>query len=181
MVYSEYTRLRIIFYHQKGLSSAAIAEKVRSEGMDISAVGVWKLLRSYKETGIIQRQPGSGRPSLVTAEIAAIIERQMQLDDETTATQLRAILEAKGHKLSLSTIQRSRHQLGWTFRGSAYCQLIRDANKRKRLDWARDNLTVALSDGFTNVIWTDKSSIQLDCHRRHCFRKAGCVPKPKPR
>ena len=43
----------------------------------------------------------------------------MQEDDETTAHQLhRALLEAG------STIIRGRTELGWTFRGSAYCQLM---------------------------------------------------------
>jgi len=48
--------------------------------------------------------------------------------------------------------------LGWTFRGSAYCQLIRDVNKEKRLDfaWAHS------SDNFGNVIFTDECSVQLE-------------------
>ena len=32
---------------------------------------------------------------------------------------------------SHSTILRNRRSLGWTFRGSAYCQMIRDVNKTK--------------------------------------------------
>lgn len=49
----------------------------------------------------------------------------MRSDDETTATQLQSILAWKGIYISLATILRNRHQLGWTYRGSAYCQLIR--------------------------------------------------------
>ena len=63
----------------------------------------------------------------------------MQLDDETTATQLRRLLEQqgvlfnqsfivrsqKGNKLSLRTILRAWANLGWVFQGSAYCQTIR--------------------------------------------------------
>ena len=69
----------------------------------------------------------------------------MQLDDETTAVQLQRILAINGHPLSLKTILRSRTKLGWTFRGSAYCQLIREANKVKRLEWARKFTEEALS------------------------------------
>ena len=61
----------------------------------------------------------------------------MRLDDETTATQLHELLTHNGISLSLRTILRCREQLGWTFRGSAYCQLIRDVNKQKRLDWGQ--------------------------------------------
>ena len=31
------------------------------------------------------------------------------------------------------------------------------------------------------VVRTDEASIQLESHRRHSFRKAGCQPRPKPR
>ena len=47
--------------------------------------------------------------------------------------ELENILSEKGHNMSISTVLR---KLGWTCRGSAYCQLIREANKAKRLEWA---------------------------------------------
>ena len=64
----------------------------------------------------------------------------MRLDDETTAHQLHRLLVEKGYSISLRTILRCRTALGRTFRGSAYCQLIREANKTKRLAWAQQHL-----------------------------------------
>ena len=75
----------------------------------------------------IVRQPGSGRPSLVTEEVKRIVEHQMRLDDETT--ELHALLQGKGFPLLLRTVLRCHSSLGWTFRGSSYCHLIREANK----------------------------------------------------
>ena len=80
---------------------------------------------------------GSGRPTKITSGVLRLVECQMQIDDETTAIQLQKILFENGHPLSINTILRSRDRLGWTFRGSAYCQMIREQNKEKRLDWAR--------------------------------------------
>lgn len=106
----------------------------------------------------------------------------MRRDDETTAIQLQKLLVDKGHPLSLKTILASREMLGWTFRGSAYCQVIREANKQKRLDWALQYSQEAATDnGFEDVLWTDESSIQLECHRRFSYRKMGEPAKPKPR
>ena len=181
MVFCDYTKQRILFHYFRGLKSTAIVEEIRREGGRVSVAGVWKFLKRYQETGTISRKQGSGRPSKITSAIEDIVERQMQLDDETTAVQLRTILSAAGHPLSLRTILRSRSKLGWTFRGSAYCQLIRHANKQARLKWAEEQLTASQNDGFKNVIWTDESSIQLESHRRHSYRKKGCLPKPKPR
>lgn len=125
----------------------------------------------------IARKPGSGRPSKINSVVLGLVEQQMRADDETTAVQLCEILTRHGIQLSLRTILRSRDNLGWTFRGSAYCQLIRDANKIKRLDWAHQYS----SDNFEDVIWSDEASVQLETHRRHCYRKVGEPPVPKPR
>ena len=78
----------------------------------------------------------------------------MQEDDETSATQLLAKLASLGVYVSLATIVRNRVQLGWTYRGSAYCQLIRHQNKEKRLEWAR----TYLHNNFDYVIWMKQLS-----------------------
>jgi len=182
MAYSEYTKQRILFYWFKGgYKPTAIAEKLAREGIKVSRVGVWKFIRRYEKNGTIQRVPGSGRRSKVTAEVLRIVDRQMAEDDETTAVQLQRLLAGKGHKLSLKTILRSRCKLGWTFRGSAYCQLIREANKTKRLEWAKEYLQASQNDGFRDVVWTDECSVQLETHRRHSWRRKGELPRPKPR
>ena len=49
----------------------------------------------------------------------------MRQGDETTAHQLHKVLLANNIDISLNTtcILRCRSALGWTFRGSAYCQM----------------------------------------------------------
>ncbi len=101
----------------------------------------------------------------------------MWYDNETTAMQLREILMRNGISLHIRTVLRSREQLGWTFRGSAYCQLIRDANKQKRLEWAVRNQ----HDRFEDVIFSDECSVHLETHRLRCYRKVGEKPRNKPR
>ena len=124
---------------------------------------------------------GSGRPTKITRAVLQIVEEQMQKEDETTAVQLQKILVDKGQPLSLKTILKSREKLGWTFWGSVYCQIIRDANKTKRLQWAMDHLEEYNDNKFEDVLWTDESSIQLESHKRFCCCKKGAPAKPKPR
>ena len=90
----------------------------------------------FKETGFIARRSGSSRPAKITDEMKAIVERQAEHDDETTVKQLQATLAAKDLLASHSTVLRCRKTLRWTFHGSAYCQIIRDINKAKQLEWA---------------------------------------------
>ena len=123
--------------------------------------------KRYVETSSIARRQGSGRPTLRTAALLQTIEDIMQADDEATAVQIRSYLLQRSQRLlSLSTILRARRELGWAYRRSAYYQLIHQANKEKRLEWARAHL-------HDDVLWTDESSVQLECHKRVCCRKKG--------
>ena len=177
MVYTDYTKLRILYFYTHGYRPSAIKRSLELEGISVSVKGVAKFIARFSRTGTIARQPGSGRRTKITEEVKGIVEEQMQRDDETIASQLHVLLVSLGHRLDLRTILRCRTLLGWTFRGSAYCQLIRDVNKQKQLEFARNHR----NDTFDNVIFTDECSVQLESHRRHCCRKQGEPPKNKPR
>jgi len=178
MVLSEYSKKRILSLHSSGHTVSNIADiLVLEDGIRVSKQGIRKFLVRYTETGKISRKPGSGCPPKIMPALQHLIDLRMQEDDETTATQLQSLLAHHGVYVSLSTILRSRKQLGWNFRGSAYCQLIREANKIKRLEFALANS----NDTFEDVIWSDESTIQLETHRRRCYRKRGEKPHLKPR
>ena len=172
-----YTKQRAVFYAAQGLHASAISRALATEGLPYSPKSVSLLLRKLKAGQSIARKRGAGRPRKTTQRVRDLIEQQMQKDDETTASELDRLLQANGVKLSRSTILRCRRQLGWTHRGAAYCQLIREPNKLKRLTWCMENQCT----DFHNVIWTDETSIQLENHHRFSHRKRGEKPRPKPR
>ena len=84
MVYSPYKKLRIIFFHRKGLKAPEIAKRLLSEGMVASRQGIHQFLKRYVLTGSIGRKEGSGRRSKVTEAIKVLVENQMREDDETS-------------------------------------------------------------------------------------------------
>ena len=130
MVYIQYTKQRILkVFTEDNLRPPAIASILAQEGLIVSRQGIRKFLKRYHVRNTIARLQGSGRPSLISEEVSLFVE--MQTDDETTAYQLHALLQHNGFLLSLRTVLRCRTQLGWTFRGSSYCQLIRETNKVK--------------------------------------------------
>ena len=100
----------------------------------------------------------------------------MQCDDETTAQELVVKLHDLGFLMSKRTVLTGCKILGWTHRGSAYCQLIRDVNKQKRLQWALAHV----NDEFHNIICTDETTVQMESHCRFCCRKRGQKPHYKP-
>ena len=103
-------------------------------------MGIHKFLQKHREMNNIERRPGSGRPTKMTAAVKALVYWQMRGDNETTTVQLHALLLRHDHTMTLKTVLRCHAALGWTIRGSAYCQLIRQQNKVKRLQWAQEHL-----------------------------------------
>lgn len=180
MVFSSYAKKRILYHHAQGHSAPTIAKLLKDEGIVASRRGVYSFLLRAQETGDITRHPGSGRPSKITDEVKEFVETAMRKDDETTVNELQKTLKDAGHSISHSTTLRCRTGLGWTVRGSAYCQMIREPNKVKRLAWATEYLH-EVETGFLDVIFTDETSIQMESHRRFCCRKVGEPPKNKPR
>ncbi len=71
-----------------------MAKVLAAEGYIVSKQTVWSHL------------PRSGRRFKLTPDILAIIEEQLRVDDETTATQLVKIVNAVGYDVSKSTIVR---------------------------------------------------------------------------
>ena len=118
MVLTTYEKQRILLFQETGLSPSQILSALIAENI----VTIWQTIACFI----------SGRPSRITDWVLQLVERRTREDDETTAVQLHTLLTACGVSISLSTILCSRSLLGWTYRGSKYCQLIKSQNKHKR-------------------------------------------------
>ena len=179
MVYSDYVKQRILVYYRFKKNCSQIVRCLAEEGHTVSKAGVLKFLRRYRETGTIARAPGTGQASKLTDQLREIIEDQMKKNDETTGLELQKLLkkEVEGFDASVSSILRWRNDLGWTAKGTKYCQMIREVNKEKRLKWATENQDTS----FDNVIFTDETTVQMETHRRTCCYKRGCKPRYKPK
>ena len=159
MVYSDYTKQRVLSLYWRGYLISQIVEYLQLEDhIQTTKQGVRQFLKRYKLSKSISWKPGSGMPPKLSPELQKFIEDTMRNDDETTATQLQAKLASMNIYVSLATIVRNRVDLGWTYRGSAYSQLIRQPNKAKRLAWAHTHI----NDEFSNVICSDETTVQIE-------------------
>ena len=176
---STYTRTRIELLQKEGLHPAGIFKVLKCEGLSVSFPSVVRIVKKLKTTGTLANLPRSGRPSKLSTEAKAFIDQQMCKDDEMTSGQIQKKLEKRGITVSSSTVRRSRKEQGWTLQRTAYCQLIRNANKVQRLEFARQVLESG--DTFQNVIFSDECSVSLEQYRRTCYRKIDEPTKRKPR
>ena len=113
MVLSAYCKQQIVqLYFERRLSYANVAKFLAAERYNYRFNStVWATIKKYKMNGTLSRLPGSGRRFKLMPDILAIIEEQMRVDDETTATQLVKIVNAVGYNISKSTIVRARRIL----------------------------------------------------------------------
>ena len=90
-----------------GHKPPTIAKILAAEGVVVSRRGVDKFLQRYREDRSLARRRGSGRPSVVTPGMRAVVDDIMQKDDETTVGQLHQHLrDQHGCGPSTSTILR---------------------------------------------------------------------------
>ena len=99
MVFSDYTKRRILLFRERGKRTKEISELLLKEDIRASHRGISKFLSRYKQRGTIVRKKGSGCAAKINEVIKARIEEHMANDDETMAKQLGELLANEGHTL----------------------------------------------------------------------------------
>jgi len=176
---TQYTRNRIVCLLKEGFPPVKILKVLRGEGLEASLASVTRIIQKLRTTGSTENHSQSGRPTKLSAEAKAFIESQMRKNDEATSIEIQKKLAKRGIVVNSSTVRRSRARQGWTMQCTAYCQLIREANKEKRLSYAQQILDSG--DTFYNVIFSDECSVSLQQYRRTCYQKIGEPTKRKPK
>ena len=172
-------KARIIRLRSNGKRASEIVRILVEDDIKISRWSIIRFLRRYQERQSLKNAPKSGRPSQgVTIELMNFIDTKMERYDELTSPELtRRILLHFGLQFSKEKVAHLRRKLGWVQTGTKYCQLIREPNRVKRLEFSekclRDN------EQFDNVIFTDKCSVLLENHSKLSFHRKWEQPKLK--
>ena len=168
------TRVRVIAMWKTGWPLRVIQKRLQDEYIRVSIVSLCKLTKKFRSTNSVCDNRTYKPPRTLTEEHLRFIDETMADNPELTGTQLADKL--KEHfpslKVSVSTVKRVRRELGWVSKRTRYCALISDVNRAKRIDWCQERLI--LNDlEFTNVVWTDECTVQLEPHRKRYFHKEG--------
>lgn len=174
-------KAKIIRLRERNTNISQIVKILAEDDCHISRLSVRRFLRRFQETQSFANAPKSGRPNEnVTPEIMNFIDSEMERDDELTAPKLRKRLWQQFRvDFSESKLKRLRKKLGWVQTGTKYCQLIREANRAKRLEFCLRCLDD--NEQFDNVIFTDECSVHMENHAKICFRRKWEPPKLKGR
>ena len=117
-------------------------------------------------------------PKDITLEILDFIDDSLELNDELTAKKLQEAIATKFAVLfSVLKVKRLRRCLGWLASGTKYCQLVKEVNRIKCLQFSQRCLE--LEDNFDDVLWSDEYCVQLDWNGRISFHRWWEPAKPK--
>ena len=105
----------------------------------------------------------------------------MKKNNELTTNNILNKLSHAGVSTSRSSVARAIHRVGWSGKATRYCQLIRQADKEKRLDFCETLLSTG--ETFRDIIFTDEAMVQLKPAHRKSYHNKGEArrfrPKPK--
>ena len=157
---SLYTRERLRALMSENSTVKHAMTELGKEGIRPCRQTVWRFWVHYRRNKTIKPLPRNGRPTKLTERVLELIEQKMQSDDETTVKELALLIRSEfGYWISLRTVLKGRKLLGWTSRGAAYCQLIRQQNKR--------SASGGLEKISLTILLTLCGRTKLQCNSKH--------------
>ena len=181
---SLYARQRIVVLATEyTYSYGRIRKELAKESIEVSISAIYRLLKKYRQTKTLEDAKRSGKPELLKDDQKKMIDQWLLRDDELSTTDLQKLLwKESGQFISRPTIQRAvKEKLNWICSKPRYCQMIRQKNKEKRLEFCKQLL--GTGDNFHDVVFTDESTVQLARYYSKCrYKKDMPRPlKPKPK
>ena len=121
-------RRRVVCLHSSGYSVSSIFERLKQENVQVSKRAIYNLLEKFRLRGVVRDLPKRKKGRILTNEMEAFIEKELERNDDLTSTAIKASLVRKwpGLRVSTSTIKRVRLKIGWVCTRPHYCQLLRE-------------------------------------------------------
>ncbi len=132
-------------------------------------------MKRFKETKSFENRRGRGRKPILTKKDVEYVKINSLRDRRKTLNLLTAEFNlTKPFKVSISTIRRSLKSQGLIGRVAAAKPLLRKANIKKRLVWARQHKDWSLNDWY-QVLFTDETKSECFGNNRRLYvrRRSG--------
>ncbi len=138
-------KYRIIQLHKTGHGRIRICKYIFKQfNSKISPSTVRNIIAKYNRTGeILKTLPRSQKKRKFgdKEEHLIFVENEMrETRDISSGALSRKIKEKFKISYSAASVRKFRKRIGWTCSAPKYCQMIRDVNKEKRVEWCRDML-----------------------------------------
>lgn len=160
-------------------SAHQIWKDLKNEGVFLALNTVKNIIFRFIKRGVIcDKIPASRRRRKIGPAQIRRIDELSESNDELTSTDIAKILKREFNQThAVSAIRTARLRLGWICSGTRYAQCIRQKNRFLRMIYVRK--LCMEKETFSNVIFTDECTVELDNHARISFRRKGDKPRLK--
>ncbi|CAG2208516.1 unnamed protein product [Mytilus edulis] len=178
--------LEIIALYRQSWPVHAIVRRLAEIGIDVTWGTVKNVIKRYQYGKIgyenfNHKDQNLPKFQYITDQDINFVKTALTENPTRTATDIKHILADKGTHTSKSTVRKVIDAAGFTASKPRYGQMVRDVNKEKRVQFARE--VISNDDHFNNVIFTDECSVQLHNNKIVIYREkdsvAPVLPKPK--
>ena len=169
---SDVVKQKVVDLYLKDFKIFEIQILIEEDGYEITRRGISGIIGKWKIHHTLGNLPSKHlrTPKDVTLEILDFIDSSMETNDELTAKKLQESIENQfAVVFSATKVKRLRRSLGWLSSGTKYCQLVKEVNRIKRLQFSEKCLE--LEDNFDDVLWSDECCVQLDWNGRISFHR----------
>lgn len=128
---------------------------------NISKGTITNVMKLFKATGDVQRRFTPGRPRILTPKQDKLLVRLSKKAPHSNAVELKAELQTNYQIFaSVNTVKRRPRDAGLNARRPAKKPLIREKNRKARLEFARKYRNWTSKD-WAKVLWSDESKYNL--------------------
>lgn len=157
-------RVRVSVMHEEGFSSRVIANRI-----SCSHSTVIRIVKKIQETGSVVDRVRSGRPRKSTQRQDRTLRRTSLANRKLTSPQLLREWQEKCNVLtSTSTVRRRCLQFGLRGCKARQKPLMTDAQRRKRIEWARRYGSWSC-EMWEKVLFSDESTFCLFGNQAHTY------------
>lgn len=128
---------------------------------------VKKYVRRFREGGnkdLPVTKHRSGRPRKTSKRATNILKRTAENTASTTARKIKEENSGAFHGVSVRTVSRRLHELGYTSHKRTKKPLLSKTQKVKRVNFAR-NYAQWTDDDWLDVLWSDEATFNVTCNR----------------
>lgn len=161
------------------LKEAGHQTKEISELVGVSKSSVRKWVARYREdaSGLPpSRKARSGRPRKTSNRAVNVVKRAVEADPRVTARVVKEANPGVFGEVSVRTVSRRVHELGYTSHKPVKKPLLTHAQKARRVAFANKYLTWDEEDWLT-LLWSDEATFTVTCNRGGAvYRRKGSDP-----
>ena len=175
-------KLQIIDLYSKGWRVFAIRNVLKRENICVTWAAIKNVIRQHEIGNFRAIQSVEESVSVfkgLSNKELGIIKELFDKDHTKSAREVQKVLEQNGYKASISTIKKAIDAAGFCASKPRYCQMIRDTNKQKRVDFCAT--LIQEDDTFDDAIFSDECSIQLHDNKTVAYRKKDACAPPQCR